>query len=604
MTTVPQNIKGDLTNLVFGAIKASDEMLDFCLDIASPKIRWMMLQQANAVRPLRGFRLTQDVVDKPQVRKFLSDTFHKEAWLQHSYANAFLCLIPIQQSIRFLRLLGDDWMAHNWRRFFGFLVDPRIVALTMLLGFKEGVMFRLGLRLARCHKFWTIPHNLDNSDYGILMDAMIQPFAGNDRKTLLEKSNKKLLNAVLFEEPAQKIGDMADRLKEAERNSRDDRERLTASEKDADVLSRELEKARAEAAAETASLRARLAEREERIVRLEEENGWLKAHGGDVDRKWVEEVHDSHADVAEILQNAERILREQEERNLRYGTLLTLRKDAEQLQDMEGRLREAMRISHSLHPQMNEMYRQVQAAVRRIGERLAGTPEGEGMVEESPVVLQMRTAIRSVSPDSGFRSKLDGILTFLHDKCMETLLTSTEISSLCDECAKRAEFLQKATDTYAAARKSVPEIWNLDGRRDEMSKTVIVLDAYNVMLRSSEWQNRINEGKSSFQELRNEFIRQCRSLGSLFKEVWLVFDGNDEENDKECREGNVCVAYARRQQDEHNADLFIRDLFNGKLADKNAWLVTDDYGLRYSIEDKVGAFIPGYALLKIPKTLF
>ena len=28
MTTVPQNIKGDLTNLVFGAIKASDEMLD------------------------------------------------------------------------------------------------------------------------------------------------------------------------------------------------------------------------------------------------------------------------------------------------------------------------------------------------------------------------------------------------------------------------------------------------------------------------------------------------------------------------------------------------------------------------------------------------
>ena len=83
-----------------------------------------------------------------------------------------------------------------------------------------------------------------------------------------------------------------------------------------------------------------------------------------------------------------------------------------------------------------------------------------------------------------------------------------------------------------------------------------------------------------------------------------MFDGNDEENDKECREGNVCVAYARRQQDEHNADLFIRDLFNGKLADKNAWLVTDDYGLRYSIEDKVGAFIPGYALLKIPKTLF
>lgn len=369
MADYSHKVKGDLTDLVFGAIKASNEMLDFCLDITSPKIRWMMLQQANAVRPLRGFRLTQEIVDKPQVRKFLHDTFHKEAWLQHSYANAFLCLIPTQQSIRFLNLLGDDWTVHNWRRFFGFLVDPRIIALTMLLGFKEGTMFRLGLRLARCHKFWTIPHNLNNADYGILMDAMIQPFAGNDRKTLLEKSNKKLLNAVLFEEPAQKIGDMADHLKEAERNSRDDRERRNASEKDADVLSRELEKSKADAAAESASLCARLSEREERIAQLEEENGWLKTHGGDVDRKWVEEVHDSHTDVVEILQNAERILREQAERNLRYGTLLTLRKDAERLQDMEGRLREAMRTSLSLHPQMNEMYRQVKAAVRRIGER-------------------------------------------------------------------------------------------------------------------------------------------------------------------------------------------------------------------------------------------
>ena len=122
------------------------------------------------------------------------------------------------------------------------------------------------------------------------------------------------------------------------------------------------------------------------------------------------------------------------------------------------------------------------------------------------------------------------------------------------------------------------------------------------MLRSPEWQNAINEGKRPFQELRGEFIRQCRPLGGLFKEVWLVFDGNDEENDQESRDGNVIVAYARRRQDEHNADLFIHDLFCGKLANAGAWLVTDDYGLRYSVEDKAGAFIPGHALLGMVKS--
>lgn len=106
-----------------------------------------------------------------------------------------------------------------------------------------------------------------------------------------------------------------------------------------------------------------------------------------------------------------------------------------------------------------------------------GTPEGEGLVEESPVVLQIRTAIRSVSPDGSFRNKLDGILAFLHDKCMETLLTSTEISSLCDECTKRAEFLQKATDTYEEAKRHVPELWNLGDRRDEMTQAILVMDA-------------------------------------------------------------------------------------------------------------------------------
>lgn len=127
---------------------------------------------------------------------------------------------------------------------------------------------------------------------------------------------------------------MVDRLKAVETTSKGDREQRNASEKTAENLARELDKAKAEAASEIDSLKARLAEREERIKRLEDENGWLKAHGGDMDRKWVEEIHDSHGDVSQTLRSAETILREQEDRNLRYGTLKTLRRDAEQLMEM------------------------------------------------------------------------------------------------------------------------------------------------------------------------------------------------------------------------------------------------------------------------------
>lgn len=363
-------------------------------------------------------------------------------------------------------------------------------------------MFRLGLRLARCHAFWTQNPNLKNDRYGILVDAMVNPFAEDDSMEMLDKTNKKLLNAILVEDPAQKYGEMVDRLKAAEATSKGDREQRNASEKTAENLARELDKAKADAAAEIDSLKARLAEREERIKRLEDENGWLKTHGGDLDRKWVEEIHDSHGDVAKTLRSAETILREQEERNLRYGTLKTLRHDAEQLKEMEERLHEAMRLSLSLHPQMNDIYRQVKAARRKIGERLAGTPEGDGLIKESPVVLQIRTDIRSVSPASNFHSALNNIHAFLRDKCMETLLTHQEISSLCDECNRREEVLQKAIDTYEVAKRQVPEIWNPGERGSELAETTIALDAYNVMLRSPEWQNAINEGKRSFQELR------------------------------------------------------------------------------------------------------
>ena len=44
MTGNEPELTGELTHLIFGAIKASPEMLDYCLDIATPKIRWMILQ--------------------------------------------------------------------------------------------------------------------------------------------------------------------------------------------------------------------------------------------------------------------------------------------------------------------------------------------------------------------------------------------------------------------------------------------------------------------------------------------------------------------------------------------------------------------------------
>ncbi len=598
----PQSIRKEIKQMVvvFNDIKASPEMLDFCLGITSPKVAMQLLQQATTMRPLRGFRLTPDALGKPPVKEFLYETFHQEGKLQYLFANAFLFLLPVRDAFEFLALLGDEWIEHNWRRLFQFLVDPRALALTMLLSVKGSRMNRLGCRLARCHEFWKQKPDITKEKYGILMDLMITPFAQVSSSSIRARASKNLLNAVLLDDPARKYGDMANRLSEAEQSSQADREQRNEADKNAEMLARELAQSKGKAGNEIRTLKTKVEDLETKLAKLEEENGWLRTHGGNVPREWAESACDAHADNNALLDKAERILREQEERNLQYGTLKTLREDADRLHSMETRLREAMRISLSIHPGMNDIHRMVKQACDKADARLVEKTKDEELPSASVSLafLQLRTSIRSVLPTADFRAELGRMRSFLDDGCMPQLLTKSEIAILRKDCDNRLELLCKATDTYDKGIHSIPEIWNLLDRKGELGGTTLVMDGYNVLLRSAEWQEAINGGRLTFADARNAFIRQCRNeLGRLFKEVWLVFDGNDEEQDLESRERNVVVVYARRQQEEHNADLYIRDLFHGQLATEKAWLATEDYGLRHEVEDTAGAFLPVHALM-------
>ena len=57
--------------------------------------------------------------------------------------------------------------------------------------------------------------------------------------------------------------------------------------------------------------------------------------------------------------------------------------------------------------------------------------------------------------------------------------------------------------------------------------------------------------------------------------------------------------HAKKQQDAHNADLFILNYLANERGDETCWLVTDDYGLRNEAGDNVEANVETLALRRL-----
>ena len=121
----------------------------------------------------------------------------------------------------------------------------------------------------------------------------------------------------------------------------------------------------------------------------------------------------------------------------------------------------------------------------------------------------------------------------------------------------------------------------------------IVIDACNVILKNgSHWERIINStAQNGFTTASRQFIERCRKKSHFFNSITIIFDSVNQLSTIET-DGNMTVVYARRIQEEHNADLAIID----KIADlhessEKVWLVTDDTDLKNAVVDTCDAYV-------------
>ncbi len=585
----------------FDSVHASPEMMDFCISIVRGKRRCLFLKIVNEVRPMRGFRLVPDNMDTPLIVRMMRDAVFGDELVQKLLERQLAEGQGLLDFYNVAVLLGCDWVVANWRRLFRCLYDPRIAALSMLCCFRndregEARVQRLGGLLASCHGFWKDGPYEDRASYGVMTDAMRSPFEARPAQRPMEKPAAD--EAPQSDRDAEKIKGALQASQAREKELRARNRNLTSELEEAG------EKLEAEKAAHKAAmeeLRARLDKARDQLADEMEMNSVLSAQSiTKASAKWLEEAYDAHGDCAKLAENAERMLREQDERNLKYGTLATLREDVKRLMALRQRLQESIRCSLNVNPGMDSMLRQIDQACMDMMKRLENEPEGAGLgiPADNAVVLRLMTAIRSLPMDSDVPAELEKIRGFIRHECFSRILSSNESSLLLRECERMYRLWRNATDTGAGdASRELPEIWDMRRYADRFGGAFIVIDGYNAMLRSQK-HGSTGDGRT-FGEQRNAFIAKCAEvLKPLFKGVWLVFDGIDDCRNDVTRDGGMAVIYARHGQDEHNADLYIAGLLKSFNHEGDVWLVTDDYGLRRSVEDHVTGYIPAHSLLR------
>ena len=312
--------------------------------------------------------------------------------------------------------------------------------------------------------------------------------------------------------------------------------------------------------------------------------------------------------TSELIEQAKNLLEEQRKRNIAYGTYDTLEQDARELKALRNQIAEAIDKSLSIHPGMEDMLKAIEREYKAIQEKIE-THQGKSSAvvqDASTFMLRLLSAIKNIPLDDDAPSEIQKIRAYLEHPQSQLFLQSQELALLKTECDKRLDLWRKVKDTKKpqnADERAVATILNMDRLKGKFHDVTLIIDACNAILCSSKLKA-LADADNSIAAARSLFLKQCRQkLKGAFKKVMIVFDGVDDINDvyDESSEDDYKVVYAKRQQDAHNADLFILNYLANAKENETCWLVTDDYGLRHEAGDAVEANVETLALHKLLK---
>lgn len=293
-----------------------------------------------------------------------------------------------------------------------------------------------------------------------------------------------------------------------------------------------------------------------------------------------------------LLQRAERALDLQRKADEEYGTVAGVRQS---LVGIELRLREIERVyadSLVVHPEVAK----VKEALEKERQRLLAQPNIERVLRLEPSLdaaagLSQSVRLTDTTPEN--LSRIVQVENLV--KRLQTLGFLPESHPLAaDVRHKKRQILEALYARFEPPRRPVHlkgPIKTLEDfvRSGQSRQYDLYVDGYNILLKLVSGRNRSHAFPLA--ELREDFIRAVCGKSSLFRKVFLVFDGIEDSRD---RQGNVEIIFTDKSQGT-TADSVLMGLIR-KRSDNRALLVTADNEIIDSVASRVYAIIAPFAL--------
>lgn len=517
---------------------------------------------------------------------------------------------PWQPLINLLAVIDEKWMLAHWRNLLEDFDCPQDIAFAMTR-LEPPAVKRLGNRLLKIPSVWRgkTPSLSPEAPVPFYKKQLMEAAA-----SLCASICKQEASTAPQTQPNQKAAETA----EPEASSPKLQDKLLKEQARRREIQREFNDFQQKAKEQEQALKAKISEltlslhetRDSIARRLREKDLQHDA----LLKEFLEQHFGSHDDLAlkaeqaqstsdALLLTIEKIIEEQKQLDQKHGLKTRLREQQAKLASALEKLKAITLDSTVVHPAIRRLIPQTEQQIAELQNAINGETDE---IPLSHTALQLYTELQNIhvnTPET--EAELKRLQDFIETSEQHGLILPGEKETLFNLIAKQQElhqnirqlkskhFLPKSAEAEEILHRDKQVILVMANFLAVLPSVNIVIDACNVILKNgSHWERIINStAQNGFTTASRQFIERCRKKSHFFNSITIIFDSVNQLSTIET-DGNTTVVYARRIQEEHNADLAIIDKIAGlHESSEKVWLVTDDADLKNAVVDTCDAYV-------------
>jgi hypothetical protein len=517
---------------------------------------------------------------------------------------------PWQPLINLLAVVDEKWMLAHWRNLLEDFDCPQDIAFAMTR-LEPPAVKRLGNRLLKIPSVWRgkTPSLSPEAPVPFYKKQLMEAAA-----SLCASICKQEASTTPQTQPNQKAAETA----EPEASSPKLQDKLLKEQARRREIQREFNDFQQKAKEQEQALKAKISEltlslhetRDSIARRLREQDLQHDA----LLKEFLEQHFGSHDDLAlkaeqaqstsdALLLTIEKIIEEQKQLDQKHGLKTRLREQQAKLTHALEKLKAITLDSTVIHPAIRRLIPQTEQQIAEIENAINGETDD---IPLSNTALQLYEQLQNIPVNTQETElELKRLQEFIEMSEQRGIILPNEKETLFNLIAKQQElhqnirqlkskhFLPKSAEAEEILQRDKQVILVMANFLAVMPSVNIVIDACNVMLKHGSHWERIISGtaQNGFNAASKQFIERCRKKSRFFNSMTVIFDSVNQLSTIET-DGNMTVTYARRVQEEHNADLAIIDKIAAlHESSGKVWLVTDDMELKHTVVDTCDAYV-------------